>query len=96
MRCRRPIIPIAVVAVAASSLLAAGCGGSGSTGSHVAQLGTTTQGSARSTGSTLQAHQLQDKHRPPRRSPTATACARTVCRRSPTPTAAERSQRPKS
>jgi hypothetical protein len=36
MRCRRPLIPISVVAAATVSLLAAGCGSSGSPGSTIA------------------------------------------------------------
>ena len=46
MRCRRPLILTSVVAAAALSLLAAGCGGRGSPRGGVASLGTTTTAAA--------------------------------------------------
>ena len=39
MRCRRPLIPTSVIAVAAVSLLAAGCGGGSSTTAATTQNG---------------------------------------------------------
>src|SRR5579859_855502 len=47
MRCRRPLIVASVVAVAAFSLLVAGCGGGGSTG--VASVASTTTAATRTT-----------------------------------------------
>ncbi len=80
VRCRRPLILASVVAVAAFSLLAAGCGGGGSPG--VASVASSDD-------------RRHDDDADRTRSPSPAACAPTGCRDAPTPTAAECSTKSK-